>query len=251
MRPIFNHFMREYIIKDTGSIFRRDISEEEIAVNDDDIARAITQTLGRSVKGLWPVTLPSSQSDVAGLVNLTIDHERPWFTVPIKELVLSTFYSTVTVDGQARVVPQFQRRLGTEIQLKLTWKTPSTMRLRGLLRGTPLHFDRPAIDLMWLLAYTSDSQIWKLPLPNVYADCKVCTGNGAVGGDSYRDAVDAFMKLFFDAPWNTDLWDCHEKTHSMFNWKVVEGGKFEQTPVEQWPQYCKKVGLPIAGKAVL
>ena len=158
-------------------------------MNDDDIARAITQTLGRSVKGLWPVTLPSSPSDEAGLVNLYIDHERPWFTVPIKELVLATLYSTVTVDGQARVVPQFQRRLGTEIQLKLTWKTPSTMRLRGLLRGTPLHFDRPAIDLMWLLAYTSDSQIWKLPLPNVYADCKVCTGNGAVGGDSYRDAV--------------------------------------------------------------
>ncbi len=135
--------------------------------------------------------------------------------------------------------------------MALRWKCPSTMYL----------FLCVQLDASWrncnnyLVALDANHHAWRLPLSNLYADCRLCSGRYEDHASDIVGACRLCWGQFQASKWNQDLYtDATDNRRSasktLFKYKV-KGDIFEQpeTP-KNWQTLCEKVGTPFIGDFV-
>lgn len=99
----------------------------------------------------------------------------------------------------------------------------------------------------YLVAYDTSGRMWRLPVSNLYANCKLCHGQDVKKVNTAMEAVTLCCDLFTKSQWNADLYEGNKsgRTAAMFQFKP-EGKGFTQLPFKlaagkDWTTLCEKV----------
>ncbi len=229
------------LIDEQGKLFRETRLREEIQVNSDHImsqldSERITKVpLVGYVKPGEPVSLcVRNQDGCPSLIG----------TIPVSKLVLRTNYAIS--DGV--LAPKFEREPAKDDPiLPLVWDVEigsgGALSLY-LLVVTQQRHGMYIIGNCYLIASDQDSGYWRLPLPNVHSDCRVCTGEYTSKHATFMECMDAAYGQFLGSNWNSDLLESTETTQKFFRFKA-EGNEFTTMQVEaKATKYCQRVNIP-------
>lgn len=195
----------------------------------------ITNMLPLSVIENRPIE-PKSET----MISMSIDSKKTSsFWIPVLKINLTAPFK-VCDDGSAW--PVFD---GTLPIFEITWNTPPDMNLFLVVLLNQLHYEIAT----YLVAMEENKYQWRIPISNLYDDCKLCNGNyerkyGVV------QALTAAWDQFNLSRWNRDLYASssevfREKTKKMFGFKSVNN-TFEQVPMSvDWREYCEKINNEI------
>lgn len=135
--------------------------------------------------------------------------------------------------------------------LPLKWKPPESM---VLVLGISVFADHTAkkpyyIGDHYLVAFDKDKRMWRMPVSNLYADCKLCHGQDAKQHETALEAATMACEMFSRSRWNADLYDktAQPRTDALFRFKPTESD-FEQLPPvlasgKTWTSLCEKVAV--------
>lgn len=135
--------------------------------------------------------------------------------------------------------------------MPMEWQVPTDMLLfLGVEVGAEaLQARVQALDrtTMYLVAARNEASggatLWKLPLPNVHNDCKLCTGSFPANTIDLRGGLEAFVTTLIEAwsrnEWNRDLLHDEAKLHQLVRFGP-RGGTLE--PAAHWTALAARVG---------
>lgn len=132
--------------------------------------------------------------------------------------------------------------------IDMVWTPPDNCLLVYMVQihwRTPYHY----ATNNYLYAY-SDTGIYKLPLGNLYDDCKICTGDYNSRCNTISEVAKVSMDQFINSRWNTHLIRELDRMHRMFRWKATPDS-FDQMPTDgNWKTLSTKVSVPYANYVV-
>lgn len=142
--------------------------------------------------------------------------------------------------------PTFNPGLGE--LMTLTWRPPPTMDLRLAVDVVKDADGAFFTDTQYLCAFNAKKEAFRLPVGNLYTDCKLCHGMRSKHWETQEQAVLAALKHFQSSPWNSDLYsESREKeTKRLFGWTPNENGftQIELQVPDEWMECCEKVVHP-------
>jgi len=144
------------------------------------------------------------------------------------------------VEG-TQTFPQFD---GAHPVMMVPWVVPDTMRL-VLAVGFSTGY---VMCDQHLVAIDSSERAWRLPISNLYNDCKLCAGRYDSTGDTIQMLVERAYEQFMASSWNADLYNDSDPTRraaskKMFSY-TIDGDKFIQNykpEDDRWTELCQKV----------
>lgn len=225
----------EYSIRQDGKVFNRTIEEREVTVTDDVLSRISANTY---------VKVPDVMAlNSVGKVGLAACNNNQYWSIKLPFLRLSAPF---TMHTAGYLYPNFVSH--TDPRLEMQWNKFADMELVLLVitNYSPAHkikgLNPILFSNLYLVAVDKDRRFYKLPLPNVYDDCRVCYGNQEIKGQpTASDMLNFIFALFMSSPWNADLWKDAHKTQALFRFKP-EGKVFNQMmPEQHWTTLCTKV----------
>jgi hypothetical protein len=107
------------------------------------------------------------------------------------------------------------------------------------------------VDGNWLFACDQEQRGYRLPLPNLHDDCRICTG--AFDGDQATalECVQASLAQFHRSKWNADLLRAGETAQKFFRFQPT-ADTFTTLPIQgEWTQHCEKVATALYERVVL
>jgi hypothetical protein len=145
------------------------------------------------------IRLPNAYEFNGQPVNIAMHEGLYYASTILTSITLATAY---LADETGTLTPCFAAD-DNAIPLRATWPTPPGITVRfGIVAEAGYRLLEAR-----LFVQTSDPGFFRLPLPNVYEDAKICLGSRA---DGFRDAI--LVKLmtkaiehFTNATWNADL----------------------------------------------
>lgn len=217
-----------YLIFPTGEIYRQAMSEVPINVTDESLAPLM---LGLKLKAssVW------LDRDFNAVVSACLNCRARYYTVNLPELCIQAPYKLV----EKVMVPQFNSKSDPVIPMK--WIPPEDCHLKYLAM-----IQDSNVQCEWLMALDNKGLAWRLPLPNVYEDCRVCTGEYPRFCETDQHGVNSSLRQFRASNWNQDLWSGQEeRSQKMFRFLPNKKEGFEQLqPDGNWTKLCVKVGIP-------
>lgn len=125
------------------------------------------------------------------------------------------------------------------------------MRLAFVVR-TEAEDGEVIINHNYLFACDTRNRAYRLPLPNLFDDCKVCTGEFAHTHPSGATAVAASVEQFRASQWNSDLMPAVERAQQCFRFQPTHES-FATLPVAvpDWTTLCDKVSTAVSERIVL
>ena len=220
--------MREYILKQDGGFYQRDIAEVEVELGDAFVA-ALGANRVTQIYNLHP--LPGM-----GNAHLTVTNKIDYWCVNLPRIVLKCPWR---LSGEF-LVPEFGN---TDLPvMNLEWVPNKNESLKLLLLLGIVQEDL-SFHGMWFFAKDNNGATWRLPLPNLHDDCAVCSGiRDRLFFSSLTDGLGKLLDIFDRAPWNADLWKSAEHTQAFFRFKPGPSATFIQQPVHgDWQKHCLKV----------
>lgn len=128
------------------------------------------------------------------------------------------------------------------------WLVPSDMSLMYAAQIVDVDSMAPSTSYdhkCFLIAWDGAGRAFRLPLPNLFDNCDMCTGKFDGMGDSIEMAFDKACNQMEKSEWNNDLLDAGRLTgaEAMFRFKTSEAnGEMECIPFEgDWKKHCPKV----------
>ena len=236
--------MTRFVFNDEGKLFREDLTIREIS-----ITPGVVSSLFRGE----PIAIPGivSHQDM-GLIGLSADPVKCWWTVQMKSLMLRCRFRHVD-DGT--VVPDFGS--DTSPVLSIRWTPPEDMKI---LLFVPTCRDSESYQFRnngasYLFAMSDDKNLWRFPIGNLYDDCKLCLGAELFSGTNHLTVVREVWNQLEKSEWNADLWtgERAENTRKLFRFKVENEG-FTQLPIENdwhWTALCTKISLALSERIVI
>lgn len=220
-----------------SAVERWNLSKERINVNDS-LAAAFSANLVRKC----PATMAmGGDYGMAGIA--MIDKYEVW-SVRVNQMSMEAPYALV----EGVHVPVFDS--GTLPVMPMKWKPPSTMKL---VLGITVFFHASNRQYYtgdhYLVAYDNSNRMWRLPLSNLYEDCKLCHGQAIQYTSCTLDAVKRACELFSRSRWNADLYKPHQQgnTSCLFRFKPTADGFEQQHPLlaagKDWTSVCEKVAV--------
>jgi hypothetical protein len=227
----------EIILHTDGTLTERIVRERELDVSQA-ILDALTEGVTRVVRDVFPV--PNW-----GMAHANVGNTDTVWTVPIDRIPLHARFKLMG----GILVPMFES--ATDLEVPLVWKAPETVRLafsvitrqsEGLL----------GIDGNWLFAFDEKKRAYRLPLPNLHDDCRICTGAFGEHWNTAQQAVVASLEQFHKSKWNADLMRTVEQSQKFFRFQPTNE-TFETLPVEaeNWTTLCNKVSTAVSERVVL
>lgn len=215
----------EYVITAEGQIARRQIAESVVDVTEA-MLQSMSSTVTRRFKGVFD--LPGH-----GTVNVVVGDGWNHWTVPMPKLILRAPFRM----RNDCLVPAFNS--STDPVLTLDWLPP--MRVSMLIAERQVDHKR---GNSWLFAGGDLQDLWRLPLANIFEDCKLCLGEqtNPILANS-MECLKLTISHFNNARYNADLWSNTEGTFNMFRFKPKNEG-FEQQPLlagTDWRTLCTRI----------
>jgi hypothetical protein len=171
----------------------------------------------------------------------------------IKELKLNTLFR-VGEDKLLRPVflPMSDQQAKAEKYPRFvaSWKVPKDMNLMFAAKIFDIQSANPntrSNHSCFLIAWCLDNKAYRLPLPNLYDNCDVCTGDFDGSGRCIQSAFAQACTQMEKATWNSDLLDNSRSSGSdtMFRFKPV-GEAMESVELEaDWKPMCPKVATAV------
>lgn len=104
------------------------------------------------------------------------------------------------------------------------------------------------LNMVWLFAFdTKDNSTWRLPLANLYDDCRVCTGNDTPTEGVLSVCIQKALALFSASFWGGDFYKTPTESPRFFRFKAKKD-QFETQPFlgDRWQDLCRKVAVGIS-----
>ena len=223
-----------YILEDTGRLIRETVTESEVDLKPDIMARYVAESTHR-VRNAFSASIISP--NLQGGVGIAIRGSAIAFTLPIAVMPLRARFR---VQGD-QLVPEFT---SDSTPMVLSWVPP--MRLYLLVAMEPGSLT--SAD-QFLVALDASGRHYRLPTTNAYENCKLCTGEFNSRGANLTEVAIKAWQQFEASDWQADLSNRGgEKgmanSKLMFRFKPLEPEGFEQLPPAQaWQELCTKVSF--------
>lgn len=235
--------MTEYVIRPEGA-FRRDLTETPIQLTDT-IAEQFTEGVTRKVGHVL------TYGGNFGSVGLTIT--KPNYMTFSVQVVTLPLRCHCNVEAKV-MVPVFDNKECP--MLPMQWKVPNGMRAVLVVNVSwdphALTYVNTGADWQYLVAFDNQNRTYRLPLSNLFEDCKLCHNIGNVHGPTAMDVVRKACEQFEKSEWNDHLYkdatpERRQSTKQMFRWKPTDD-TFQQLPMElpsgkDWTALCSKVAI--------
>lgn len=236
----------EYVIREQGAIVRRNVREDVLNVPPDFLQRLNGDT-NLIVRDIMTASGPQQFSELP--VHGRIGTKYSYYTMRLPAIVFQCTFKTIAGDPLI-LFPDFTG--GQE--LVMVWEAPHSMALAFVVSVN--HDRHPTTPTQWLFAVDPQGVTWRLPIANLFEDCKLCLGDGWADPGSHSSCVSQALQQLIKSPWNKDLWgaagNVRDHTAAMFRWSVDKEGKRSQLPVpENWQPLCTKVAVDAFKHVVL
>lgn len=229
-----------YKITSDGQLLQVEQTSRPINI-EGDVINQLSRDVVRRVKNVIPMPCITGDAKDAGCASLSISATSRIINMPLFELNLNTVY---LLDG-AVLYPSFDAEGPI---MPMVWKAPAEMRmvLTVLLNDA-------LVDLaQYLTAFDREGRSYRMPLSNLYEDCKLCAGaNLQPHGNNLVEAAARAWNQFKLSNWQKDLYassgaDGRAATRNLFRFLPSNGG-FVQQPIVggDWRAHCKKVAVDI------
>ncbi len=227
----------EILLRADGSLVERVLRERELNAGPA-VLDALTESVTRSVRNV--LRLPEW-----GPVHANVGLDETLYTLVLDRLPLNARFRLVA----DVLVPAFASE--SDLELSLVWQAPKDMRLAFVVR-TEADEGEVVIADNYLFACDTRSRAYRLPLPNLFDDCKVCTGEFERRHPSGAAAVVASVEQFRMSQWNADLMRTVEKSQQCFRFQPTND-TFTTLPVAvaDWTTLCDKVSTAVSERIVL
>lgn len=226
---------KEYIVKNGGTgLVVRTITEQDIEILPN-IVDHFASAVVRHIHDALPMKaiLPEADGNVS-MVALP-GHQTVW-SMRLTKLPLKTNYQSK--DGV--LWPVFDD--STSPMLTMDWTPPANM---GLVLAVTLSGEKLPV-MQHLVAFDlATNRSYRLPLSNLYEDCKLCHGKYPGKPTTHLEALVLAINQFNNSNWNADLYNAdaskRKNTKALFSFKA-EKDSFPQQPVaESWMNSCEKI----------
>ncbi len=227
----------EILIRGDGTLIERRVHERILDVGQS-VMDALTEEIKRGIRNI--IHLPQ-----LGMAHANVSTNHTLWSVAIDRISLNTKFRLI----DDVLVPAFTAE--TDIEIPLVWHAPKEMRLVFAVQTACCH-DSIKIDGNWLFACDMDNRGYRLPLPNLYDDCRICTGNFQEHYESHHKALVASLEQFRKSQWNSDLMQNLELSQRFFRFRPTNES-FETLPIqaENWTTLCKKVSTSVLERIIL
>lgn len=222
----------EFLLKQNGSVTRRRMVEEEIQISEE-VLLAMAGNFHRVCRDAFIVAGSSA--------HLAITEKSTFVTVGVPIINLKAPFKT----QNESVTPAFDSK--NEPIMSIQWSSTvfGSMRLVMLieLNHSPT-YQKWNYANAWLVAFDPSKRAYRLPLPNVHNDCRMCLGDFSASNVTVSECVAAVLAQFESSPWNADLWgDNRAKTAALFSFKPTNSGFDQIPPDSHWDEFCDKVAF--------
>lgn len=188
---------KKLLVVDTDGINEMLITMRPLSVTNDVLA-TLSQGVSRSVMSIFSGEEVGGHPDRA--VCMMAGKALIGFTVPLGHLMLRCPFG---INDKKELHAAFDASLSTK--MSLMWKVPEDMCLSLLVLCSASY---PSIEKQFLTAISmadNNRKFYRLPLPNLYETCELCSGKFESGGRSYKECVKNAVTQFHNSDWNTDL----------------------------------------------
>lgn len=241
--PLEDSNTSELLLSNDGRIFRRDIAQREVAINEEAVFAAMKE--GRTLK-IRDALLVGKMPTGLCIIQDKTEVIQVFATVPLKFVRFNTGFKMV---GDV-VMPVFEKPTASSLpRFNVDWDLDKAcagkVRLWLLVQtkhsfGNRSHY----VGECYLAATSNTNKTYRIPLSNVYDECKICMGDFNRDHPTLQQTVDAALEQFLTSPWNSDLKKSSEKSDAFFRFKPENAG-FETLPiVGQWNNLCERVEHP-------
>jgi hypothetical protein len=194
----------------------------------------LTANLVRSLGDIMPMTL--IEKNAPGGIGIALGPKGQFVArMTISKLPMNAPFC---VEG-ITMAPVFD---GNFPIIKQEWVVPDNMLLYLAVHLTP---GMECLD-QYLVAVDSERRTWRLPVSNLYAECRLCSGRFDSHGKDLIDILQKVWAQFYNGSWNADLYGDssplrRNSTKLLFSYKV-NNEKIEQAiPPKNWQALCEKV----------
>jgi len=227
----------EIILNADGSFVERLVSERVLDAGQS-VLDTLTENITRPIRNVF--NIPDW-----GFVHASVGQNDTLWSVPIDRIPLHARFKLVN----QVMVPMFAS--GTDIEMPLVWKVPAEVKVVFAVL-TKQEDGIASVEGNWLFACDVDKRGYRLPLPNLHDDCRICTG--AFDGDQETafECVKASLEQFGKSKWNADLMRTSEQSKQFFRFKPTKDS-FETLPIQSdnWTMLCEKVGSALIERVIV
>ncbi len=223
-----------FVINPKSGMERWDIQKRSV-----NVTKAVIDGLAQSVIRRISNLMPMSDIDkgLAGDIDIATGANGQLVArMPIVHISLGAPYA---IEG-TEAYPHFDGQHPFMMQL---WQVPANMRLYLCLH---VGLNNEHLN-SYLVALDNYNVAWRLPISNLYADCRLCSGRYDNHVPTVLESCRRGYQQFQASKWNQDLYiesdaKRRQATREMFRFKIA-GDKFVQQDVPgNWPALCEKVG---------
>jgi hypothetical protein len=230
----------EIVITSEGRMYRETVTREEIR-SAEGVLNRISATSDRIFKMVFD--LPK-----LGPCNLLQSQGQIYVTAPLGEIPLKCPFH---MNAASKVLVPNLSNEGDPV-LPLSWKIPGDMAAWWLFAiiYRPDYGD-VVLENTWLFCRDNSSYWYRLPLGNLYDDCRVCTGVDRYAAPTVRQAVVKCLDQIERSTWNADLWKTVAETQRLFRFSSNNETFKQLAPEGTWQTLCRKVSVAVTSKLVL
>ena len=227
----------EIILQANGTITERLISERDLDVQSSALD-ALTEDVTREVRDVFNV--PGW-----GNVHASVGPKDTLWSVPIDRIPLLARFRLI----DQVMVPMFASH--TDLEMPLVWKAPKEVKLVFAVLTKP-DDEQVSVEGNWLFAVDQDHRGYRLPLPNLHDDCRLCTGGFEGDQPTAFEVVRASLGQFNQSQWNSDLVPAIEQSQKFFRFQPTKES-FETLPIQatDWTTLCTKVSTALMERVIV
>ena len=226
----------EIILNSDGSFVERLVSERVLDAGQS-VLDTLTENITRQVRKVFHI--PSW-----GFVHASVGQHNTLWSVPIDRIPLHARFKLVN----QVLVPMFAS--STDIEMPLVWSVPSGVKVVFAVL-TKQEDDIVSVEGNWLFACDKDNRGYRLPLPNLHDDCRICTGQFEGDQENAFECVKASLEQFGKSKWNADLMRTIEQSQKFFRFQPTKDS-FETLPIQgDWTGLCNKISTALWERVVV
>jgi len=226
----------EIILQTDGSFIERLVSERTLNAGQS-VLDTLTESITRPVRNVFHI--PGW-----GLAHANVGLNDTLWSVPIDRIPLHARFKLIN----QVMVPMFAS--GTDLEIPLVWRVPAGIKVVFAVL-TKQEDDIVSVDGNWLFAGDQDNRGYRLPLPNLHDDCRICTGQFEGDQETAFACVKASLEQFNQSKWNSDLMRTIEQSQKFFRFQPTKE-TFETLPVQgEWTGLCNKISTALWERVVV